>query len=128
MHAYENALSELLTKLDAVESHGFKAVRDARKELVVQIERELGELEKKVIQALEVGEEEGKVYEKVEEAMGEGQVGEAVVGDVHMEDHTTSHDPTPDRTTEPASTSDSIDTPHLIVEEAPMTDLGNGTD
>ena len=128
VHAYENARSELLTKLDAVESHGFKAVRDARKELVVQIEWELGELEKKVFQALEVGEEEGKVDEKVEEAMDEGQVGKAVAGDVHMEDHTTSHNPTADRTTEPASASDSIDTPHLIVEGAPITDLGKGTD
>ena len=128
VHAYENALSELLTKLDAVESHGFKVVRDARKELVVQIERELGELEKKVIKALEVGEEEGKVDEKVEEAMDEGQVGKAVVGDVHMEDHTTYHNPTADWTTDPASAFDSIDTPHLIVEEAPITDLDKGTD
>ena len=124
VHAYENALSELLTKLDAVESHGFKAVRDARKELVVQIERELGELEKQVFQALGVG--EGEV--KVEEKMDEEQVEKAVVMDVHMEDHTTSHNPTADWTTEPASTFDSIDTPRLIVEGAPTTDLGNGTD
>jgi len=39
VYAYENAL---LAKLDAVESRGFKSVRDARKELVVQIERALG--------------------------------------------------------------------------------------
>ncbi len=65
VHAYENALSELLTKLDAVESYGFKDIRGARKELVVQIERQLAEVEKKVIQALGVGEEEEKVEEKV---------------------------------------------------------------
>ena len=61
MHAYENALSELLTKPDVVKSDSSKAVRDARKELVVQIERVLVELEKKVMKALGVGEEEGKV-------------------------------------------------------------------
>ena len=122
VHAYGNALSELLTKLDAVESHGYKAVGDA-KELVVQIERELGELEK-VFQALGVGEDE----EKVEEKMDEEQVETAVVEEILMEDHTTSHNPTADWTTEPASVFDSIDTPHLIVEGAPTTDLGNGTD
>ena len=31
VHAYENALSELLTNLDAVESYGFKDIRDAKK-------------------------------------------------------------------------------------------------
>lgn len=47
-------MPELLTKLDSVESYGFKAVRDARKELVVQIERKLVELE--VIRVLGEGE------------------------------------------------------------------------
>ena len=41
MHAYKNAPSELLTKLEAVEGHGSRVVRDVRKELVVQVEREL---------------------------------------------------------------------------------------
>ena len=68
MPTYENTLS---TKLDAVESYGFKAVRDARKELVVQIEKELVELEKKVIQALGVGEQEEKAEKKVRELMDE---------------------------------------------------------
>ena len=85
MHAYENALSGLLTKLDAVESYGSKAVRDTRKELVVQIERELVELEKKVMKALGVGEEEEKVEEKVGELIDEA-VEKAVVEDVQMED------------------------------------------
>ena len=76
VYAYENALSELLTKLDGVESREFKDVREARKELVVQIERESGAREKKVIQALGVGEEKG------EEAIGEGQVEKAVLEDV----------------------------------------------
>ena len=40
MLTIENALSELLTKLDAVESYGFKTVRDARKELMVRPDRE----------------------------------------------------------------------------------------
>lgn len=52
IHAYENALSELLTKLDAVESFGFKGVREARKQLVVKIEKELEELEKAVSERL----------------------------------------------------------------------------
>ena len=41
-----------------MESHGSKAVRDVRKKLVVQVERELSEVEKKVIQTPGVGEEE----------------------------------------------------------------------
>ena len=65
MQAYENALSELLTKLDAVESFGFKSVRDARKELVDRIERE------KVTIALKVNEEEKKNEGRVEERMEE---------------------------------------------------------
>ena len=91
VHAYENALSELLTKLDAVESFGFKAVRDARKELVVNIERELEELERKVVTALGVGEEEKKDEGKAEETMDEEEVEKSIVEveDVHMEDHPT---------------------------------------
>jgi len=86
VYAYENAPFELLTKLDGVESHGFKAVGDAKKELVAQIEREFWELEQKVIQALGVGEEEVKVEEEGEEMMGEEQVEKAVVEDVHIGD------------------------------------------
>jgi len=66
-----------------VESHGFKVVREARKELVAQIER-VRELEE-VIQALGGGEEEKKVEEKVEETTGEEQVEKAVVEDVIWE-------------------------------------------
>ena len=54
MHAYENVLSELLTKLEAVKSYSSYPVRDARNEFVIQIERELEESEKKVMKALGV--------------------------------------------------------------------------
>jgi len=72
-----------LTKLDAVVSYGFKAVRDARKELVDKIEREL---EKQVVKALVAGEEEEKVEEKVGETIDGEEVEKVVVEDVHMED------------------------------------------
>jgi hypothetical protein len=52
IHAYEHALSELLSKLDTIESHGFKGVREARKQLVTSIERELSLLEERVSQRL----------------------------------------------------------------------------
>ncbi|CAG8762121.1 17026_t:CDS:1, partial [Acaulospora colombiana] len=52
IHAYEHALSELLSKLDGIESHGFKGVREARKQLVVKIERELEDLEKQIAERL----------------------------------------------------------------------------
>lgn len=52
IHAYDHALSELLTKLDGVESHGFKGVREARKQLVVKIEAELERIEKLVAERL----------------------------------------------------------------------------
>lgn len=52
IHAYEHALAELLTKLDGIESHGFKGVREARKRLVVNIEKVLEELEKWVAERL----------------------------------------------------------------------------
>ena len=41
MHPHENARSELLTELEAVVSHGSKAIRDGRRELATQIEGEL---------------------------------------------------------------------------------------
>ena len=77
--AYENALSELLAKLDAVDSFGLKVVRDARKELVVKIERELDELEKRVMTALGTGERK--------EGLGEEEVEKPAHGDVRMELH-----------------------------------------
>lgn len=43
--AYEEFLVSLLSKIDAVESHGDKAVQRARKELVRQVERELSRLD-----------------------------------------------------------------------------------
>jgi hypothetical protein len=52
IHAYEHALSELLTKLDGIESHGFKGVREARKQLVVKIGKELEALETKISERL----------------------------------------------------------------------------
>jgi len=55
IHAYEHALSELLTSLDAVESFGFRGVRELRKEVVVKIEKELEALEKQVAEAIAAG-------------------------------------------------------------------------
>ncbi|KAG9024457.1 hypothetical protein FS837_005363 [Tulasnella sp. UAMH 9824] len=45
IHEYENELTKLLTKLDAVESDGAESIRGARKALVVAVEKELDELE-----------------------------------------------------------------------------------
>jgi len=50
IHAYEHALSELLTNLNAVESFGFRGVREPRK-----IEKEPEALEKKVAEAIAAG-------------------------------------------------------------------------
>jgi len=55
IHAYEHALSELLTSLDAVESFGFRGVRELRKEVVVKIEKELEALERQVAEAIAAG-------------------------------------------------------------------------
>ena len=55
IHAYEHALSELLTSLDAVESFGFRRVRELRKEVVVRIEKELEALERRVAEAIAAG-------------------------------------------------------------------------
>jgi hypothetical protein len=52
IHAYQHALTDLLTKLDAIESHGFKGIRMARKQLVVKIEEELLALERKISENL----------------------------------------------------------------------------
>ena len=51
--------------MDAMESFGFKFVRDARKELVVKIEKELEGLEKKVMAALRMDEVDEKVQKPV---------------------------------------------------------------
>ena len=66
-----------------MESYGFRAIEDSRKELVIKIERELRELEEKVMKALGVGEEE--VKEEVGETMNGGDIENVVVEDVHME-------------------------------------------
>jgi hypothetical protein len=47
IHGHENTLVKLLSKLDAVESHGDSRIRRARKQLVKRIESELGELDAK---------------------------------------------------------------------------------
>ncbi|KDN51027.1 hypothetical protein RSAG8_00656, partial [Rhizoctonia solani AG-8 WAC10335] len=47
VHAYENALTNLLTELDAVESFGDEHVRDVRRSLVKSVEAELEVLEEK---------------------------------------------------------------------------------
>ncbi|CEL59614.1 hypothetical protein RSOLAG1IB_03547 [Rhizoctonia solani AG-1 IB] len=47
VHAYENALTNLLTELDAVESFGDEHVRDVRRSLVKSVEAELETLEEK---------------------------------------------------------------------------------
>ncbi|CAE6427944.1 hypothetical protein ACGC1H_000740 [Rhizoctonia solani] len=47
VHAYENALTTLLTELDAVESFGDEHVRDVRRSLVKSVEAELEVLEEK---------------------------------------------------------------------------------
>ncbi|EUC57829.1 BAG domain protein [Rhizoctonia solani AG-3 Rhs1AP] len=47
VHAYENALTTLLTELDAVESFGDEHIRDVRRSLVKSVEAELEALEEK---------------------------------------------------------------------------------
>ncbi|CAE6397928.1 unnamed protein product [Rhizoctonia solani] len=47
VHAYENALTNLLTELDAVESFGDDHVRDTRRSLVKSVEAELEALEER---------------------------------------------------------------------------------
>lgn len=51
LHGHDHALVKLLSKLDAVESHGDDAVRKARKQLVNRIERELAMLDEKKMEA-----------------------------------------------------------------------------
>ncbi|KAI0830325.1 hypothetical protein BC628DRAFT_1474239 [Trametes gibbosa] len=53
VHAYEHALSELLTQLDAVESNGDLSVRGRRKEVVREVERALEEIERRVEESRE---------------------------------------------------------------------------
>lgn len=48
IHAYEHALNELLTKLDAVESQGDVEVRGRRKEVVGEVEKALNQVSRKV--------------------------------------------------------------------------------
>lgn len=47
VHAYEEALVNLLVELDAVESGGDGRVREVRRGVVGNIERELGEVEER---------------------------------------------------------------------------------
>ena len=93
IHAYEHALSELLTKLDTVESFGFRGIRELRKEVVVRIEKELETLEKKVAEAIASGASPVIKATEVlvpEEALSENQtrvedkVGDKVAEDITM--------------------------------------------
>jgi hypothetical protein len=95
IHAYEHALSELLTKLDTVESFGFRGVRELRKEVVVKIEKELEALEKRVAEAIAAGASPVIKATKVvapEEPTSENQakmddkVGDKVAEDTMMEE------------------------------------------
>lgn len=97
IHAYEHALSELLTKLDTVESFGFRGIREHRKEVVVRIEKELEALEKKVAEAIAAGASPVIKATKAivpEEPVGENQtrvedkVGDEVAEDVVMVEET----------------------------------------
>ncbi|KAF8512933.1 hypothetical protein BU17DRAFT_53713, partial [Hysterangium stoloniferum] len=47
LHGHDNGLVKLLSKLDAVESHGDDVVRKVRKQLVNRIERELAMLDER---------------------------------------------------------------------------------
>ena len=89
IHAYEHALSELLTRLDTVESFGFRGIRELRKEVVVQIEKELEALEKRVAEAIAVGASPViKATEVVapEEPANENQASVKVAEDILMEE------------------------------------------
>ncbi|KAI1787387.1 hypothetical protein LXA43DRAFT_1184515 [Ganoderma leucocontextum] len=53
LHVYENALNDLLTRLDAVESHGDLEVRGRRKEAVKEVERALEAMERRIEESRE---------------------------------------------------------------------------
>jgi hypothetical protein len=89
IHAYEHALSELLTKLDTVESFGFRGIRQLRKEVVVKIEKELETLEKRVAEAIAAGASPVIKATKAvvpEEPTSEDEVGDKVAEDIMMEE------------------------------------------
>jgi len=70
IHAYEDSLMNLLSKLDAVESGGDKLVRKARKELALAIETALSELDKqKELAWISQQDEEMREEEQVENAI-----------------------------------------------------------
>ncbi|KAI0799605.1 hypothetical protein BC629DRAFT_184662 [Irpex lacteus] len=51
VHVYEHALNGLLAKLDEVDSHGDEEVRRRRKEVVLEVEKALAEVDRKVAEA-----------------------------------------------------------------------------
>lgn len=51
VHVYEHALSGLLTQLDGVESNGDEEVRKRRREVVIEVEQALGDIDKLVASA-----------------------------------------------------------------------------
>jgi BAG domain len=86
IHAYEHALAELLTKLDGVESHGFKGVREARKQLVVKIEKVLEDLEKQVAERLTEGSSPANAPTAIPESPVVAHAEEKEVQDVVMQE------------------------------------------
>ncbi|KZT00267.1 uncharacterized protein LAESUDRAFT_753269 [Laetiporus sulphureus 93-53] len=68
LHAYEHELNGLLARLDAVDSRGDTEVRGRRKEVVLQVERALEEIERRVEQSRErEGEDEDAAPSQTEE-------------------------------------------------------------
>ncbi|CAL1698224.1 unnamed protein product [Somion occarium] len=53
IHTFQHALNTLLEKLDAVDSHGDLEVRGRRKEVVIEVERALKEVDRKVEESRE---------------------------------------------------------------------------
>ena len=124
IHAYDHALAELLTRLDGVESHGFKGVREARKQLIVKIEAELERVEKLVAERLTgavspVNPSSNATNLPVEtEQVEDNQVVEkqVVVEDIEMDAVTTSdkiagYDLEPEEVAHPAPTTEVTESP-----------------
>lgn len=57
VHAYEHALNGLMTQLDGIESNGDEEVRRKRREVVVEVEHALADVERMVLDATSLSED-----------------------------------------------------------------------
>ncbi|RDX41592.1 hypothetical protein OH76DRAFT_1423035 [Lentinus brumalis] len=120
IHAYEHALNVLLTRLDAVESHGDLEVRGRRKEVVREVERALEVVERRVEESRERERQRSRERRASSELSAEAEAAPAVVTHEEVKvDVAPAVEPTAEAAAAVDDASTAPVTPNQLAEEVP---------